>query len=206
MDEIRKVRKREIKMDKSFDDATRMLDKAESEPNIINAVDYYFEGLEMLLDEIENHNFDYDLKKYHNKFQTYKNQLQMRCFGLLNQEIVLKKSEINSIWRVYCFLKEIDFFSDVETQKQLLFKLYDVDKKLNFDENNKRVSEAINFERSLHVEYSAGDKVLVIDGPFASFHGIIKLVKKEQQEISVTVSIFGRKSLVDLKYLEVEKI
>ncbi len=54
------------------------------------------------------------------------------------------------------------------------------------------------------VRYYIGQPVKVIDGPFNTFQAQIKEINDDKQKLKVEVSIFGRKTPVELDYVQVE--
>ena len=57
----------------------------------------------------------------------------------------------------------------------------------------------------VRVTYKKGDRVKIIDGPFAEFMGTIDEVQEEKTKLRVLVSMFGRETPVELDFLQVEK-
>ena len=55
------------------------------------------------------------------------------------------------------------------------------------------------------VVFEAGDKVRVVEGPFANFSATVEEVKPDKQKLKVKVSIFGRATPVELDFSQVEK-
>jgi transcriptional antiterminator NusG len=67
-------------------------------------------------------------------------------------------------------------------------------------------SLAEGFKRTRSVaNFSEGDSVKVIEGPFASFVGIVENIS-EKGKVKVQVSIFGRPTPVELEFSQVEKV
>ena len=57
---------------------------------------------------------------------------------------------------------------------------------------------------SVNVEINVGDTVEIVDGPLASFVGVVKSVDKENMKLVATVEMFGRDSDVDLTFAQVK--
>lgn len=56
-----------------------------------------------------------------------------------------------------------------------------------------------------NVPFIVGEPVKVTDGPFNNFTGVIEEINEEKKKIKVMVKIFGRKTPLELNYLQVEK-
>lgn len=54
------------------------------------------------------------------------------------------------------------------------------------------------------VNYNVGDHVKLVDGPLASFTGIVEEIEPEKNRVSVMVSMFGRETPVELELDQVE--
>jgi transcriptional antiterminator NusG len=55
------------------------------------------------------------------------------------------------------------------------------------------------------VDFTEGESVRVIDGPFSNFNGTVEEINLEKGKVRVLVSIFGRPTPVELDFIQVEK-
>ncbi len=56
------------------------------------------------------------------------------------------------------------------------------------------------------ISFVLGDTVKVIDGPFNGFNGTIEKINEDKRKLEVMVKIFGRKTPLELNFMQVEKI
>ncbi len=75
------------------------------------------------------------------------------------------------------------------------------------DEMNRilgKVDEAREMGEQPEIPFKNGDAIKVVDGPFNNFTGFVEEVYPDKMKVKVMVSIFGRKTPLELDYLQVE--
>jgi transcriptional antiterminator NusG len=68
-----------------------------------------------------------------------------------------------------------------------------------------KVDEMAQQGEVMNVPYYVGENVKVMDGPFNGFTGVIEEVNEEKKKLKVMVKIFGRRTPLELNYMQVEK-
>lgn len=56
------------------------------------------------------------------------------------------------------------------------------------------------------IPFNVGETVKVIDGPFNGFNGTVEKINEEKRKLEVMVKIFGRKTPLELSFMQVEKV
>jgi transcriptional antiterminator NusG len=70
---------------------------------------------------------------------------------------------------------------------------------------NSKEEAAAAPKTKVKVDYEIGDAVKVLEGPFASFNGTVESLDFDKSKVSVSVSIFGRATPVELNFEQVER-
>lgn len=113
--------------------------------------------------------------------------------GYILIEAVLDGEVINFISRTPSVLKMVGGKDEAiplreDEVKRILGRIYDSDDKEKVD-----------------VQFEKGDLVKVINGPFVNFNGTINDINLERMKVKVMVSIFGRKTPIELDFTQIEK-
>jgi len=69
-----------------------------------------------------------------------------------------------------------------------------------------KVDEMEETGESLNEPFIIGETVKIVDGPFNDFNGNIEEVYEEKKKLKVIVKIFGRRTPVELNFIQVEKV
>ena len=59
-------------------------------------------------------------------------------------------------------------------------------------------------KKEIVVNYSVGDTVRILDGPFSSFTGVVESIEVEKNSVSVVVTMFGRETSFEFELDEIE--
>lgn len=65
---------------------------------------------------------------------------------------------------------------------------------------------SVDSDANIAIPFTIGQTVKVIDGPFNGFDGTIEKINEEKRKLEVMVKIFGRKTPLELSYMQVEKV
>jgi transcriptional antiterminator NusG len=69
-----------------------------------------------------------------------------------------------------------------------------------------KVDELSTETENISIPFVMGENIKVIDGPFNGFNGTVENVNEDKRKLEVMVKIFGRKTPLELSYMQVEKI
>ncbi|MDR0790665.1 MAG: transcription termination/antitermination protein NusG [Bacteroidales bacterium] len=68
-----------------------------------------------------------------------------------------------------------------------------------------KMDDMLSADVEMDNPFIVGETVKVVDGPFNNFSGVIEEINVEKRKLKVVVKIFGRKTPVELSFLQVEK-
>ena len=94
----------------------------------------------------------------------------------------------------------IGFLGEVKNGDPVPLRMSEVNRMLG------KVDElAVNLDTQ-NIPFKLEETVKVIDGPFNGFNGTIEKINEEKRKLEVMVKIFGRKTPLELSFMQVEKV
>lgn len=60
-------------------------------------------------------------------------------------------------------------------------------------------------EPKFKIDFVLGDNVIILDGPFVNYDGIVQNIDEEKGKLKVMVTIFGRETPVELDFTQVKR-
>jgi transcription termination/antitermination protein NusG len=94
----------------------------------------------------------------------------------------------------------IGFLGEVKGGDPVPLRLSEVNRMLG------KVDELAVTVDAQSIPYNVGETIKVIDGPFNGFNGTVDKVNEEKRKLEVMVKIFGRKTPLELSFMQVEKV
>jgi transcriptional antiterminator NusG len=74
-------------------------------------------------------------------------------------------------------------------------------------EEIEKIQKRMGLEQPKHkIDYSLGEVVSIIDGPFKGFDGSVNEIDPQKGKLKVLVSMFGRETPVELDSLQVKRV
>jgi len=119
--------------------------------------------------------------------------------GYILMEINEKLMSKDIIQEITSMTNVIGFLSD-ENKKLLPLRQAEVNRILG------KVDEMQEADENAIEPFIIGETVKVVDGPFNDFNGVVEEVYDEKKKLKVMVKIFGRRTPVELNFVQVEKV
>lgn len=95
----------------------------------------------------------------------------------------------------------IGFLGEVKGGDPVPLRLSEVNRMLG------KVDElAVKTDNHHAIPFTVGETIKVIDGPFNGFNGTVEKINEEKRKLEVMVKIFGRKTPLELSFMQVEKV
>jgi transcriptional antiterminator NusG len=113
--------------------------------------------------------------------------------------VLIEASLVGEIPHILKNIPNVIGFLGTQNEEAIPLRLSEVKRILG------KVDELAESEEENVNVYYVGESVKVIDGPFNNFSGIIEEVNEEKKKLKVMVKIFGRKTPLELSFLQVEK-
>lgn len=113
--------------------------------------------------------------------------------------VLIKCNLTDDVWHLIRYTPHVTGFLGSERgKKPFAISEAEAQRILNVIENGAEKPRSL-------LSFEVGEAVRVTEGPFANFQGSVEMVDEEKERLTVTVSIFGRATPIELDYNQVEK-
>jgi transcriptional antiterminator NusG len=113
--------------------------------------------------------------------------------------VIVEAAMVGEVPHVFRNIPKVLGFLGTQTGEPTPFRKAEINRILG------KVGELAASEEEINIPFVVGETVKVIDGPFNSFTGVIEEVNEEKRKLKVMVKIFGRKTPLELSFMQVEK-
>jgi len=79
-------------------------------------------------------------------------------------------------------------------------------RKAEVNKKKKKMDELSEEDNKINIPFIINETIKVIDGPFNGFNGTVEKINEEKRKLEVMVLIFGRKTPLELNFMQVEKV
>lgn len=94
----------------------------------------------------------------------------------------------------------IGFLGEVKGGDPVPLRLSEVNRMLG------KVDELSITADTQNIPFTIGETIKVVDGPFNGFNGTVEKINEDKRKLEVMVKIFGRKTPLELSFMQVEKV
>ena len=94
----------------------------------------------------------------------------------------------------------IGFLGEIKGGEPVPLRLSEVNRMLG------KVDELAVSTDTRSIPFNLGETIKVVDGPFNGFNGTVEKINEEKRKLEVMVKIFGRKTPLELGFMQVEKV
>ena len=120
----------------------------------------------------------------------------------MSENAIALKESVNSIQPEDIISKAAIYW----VTDQSCYRFYRETEIYDVDEAEKILKLMGYMENRVKVNFAEGEQVRIIDGPFEDFAGEVKEIDTDKGKMKVSVSMFGRDTLVELEFSQVEKM
>ena len=115
--------------------------------------------------------------------------------------VMIEANLVGEIPHIIKFItSDIGFLGETKGGEPVPLRMAEVNRMLG------KVDELTVNTDTRSIPFNVGETIKVIDGPFNGFNGTVEKINEEKRKLEVMVKIFGRKTPLELSFMQVEKV